>query len=186
MLGLIRLIFGLVVDLFRSRAALEAEILVLRQQIIVLRRGKPTRLPFMAADRLVLGLGLPAVSERSRRARHRTAGDRSALASRGLSILLALEVETPAGTSGRTSGDPPVDPRDEHCQSVVGSAADSRRTAQARDRCRADQRRQVHGRGGGDLRRRGGRRFFAIMRTASPRWTCSWCRLSRSGCSMGS
>ena len=55
MLDLIRLIFGLVVDLFRSRAALEAEVLVLRQQITVLRRGKPTRLPFMAADRLVLG-----------------------------------------------------------------------------------------------------------------------------------
>ena len=55
MLDLIRLIFGLVVDLFRSRAALEAEVIVLRQQINVLRRGKPTRLTFMAADRLVLG-----------------------------------------------------------------------------------------------------------------------------------
>ena len=55
MLDLIRLIFSLVVDLFRSRAALEAEVLVLRQQITVLRRGKPIRLPFMAADRLVLG-----------------------------------------------------------------------------------------------------------------------------------
>ena len=55
MLDLIRLIFGLVVDLFRSRAALEAEVLVLRQQITVLRRGKPIRLSFMAADRLLLG-----------------------------------------------------------------------------------------------------------------------------------
>jgi hypothetical protein len=55
MLDLIWLIFGLVVDLFRSRAALEAEVIVLRQQINVLRRGKPTRLPFMATDRLVLG-----------------------------------------------------------------------------------------------------------------------------------
>src|SRR5215218_8898145 len=54
MSGLLRLILGLIVDLFRSRAALEAEILVLRQQIIVLRRGKPTRLPFTAADRFVL------------------------------------------------------------------------------------------------------------------------------------
>ena len=99
MLVLIRLIFGLVVDLFRSRAALEAEILALRQQIIVLRRGKPTRLPFVAADRLVFGLGLPTVSKRSRRTRHRTAGDRCALASRGLSILLALEVESPGGPS---------------------------------------------------------------------------------------
>jgi len=55
MLVLISLIFGLVVDLFRSRAALEAEILVLRQQIIVLRRSKPTGRSFVAADRLVLG-----------------------------------------------------------------------------------------------------------------------------------
>jgi transposase InsO family protein len=55
MSDLIRLVFGLIVDLFRSRAALEAEILVLRQQIIVLRRRKATRLPFTAADRLVLG-----------------------------------------------------------------------------------------------------------------------------------
>ena len=55
MLDLIGLIFGLVVDLFRPLAALEAEILVLRQEIIVLRRSKPTRLPFVAADRLVLG-----------------------------------------------------------------------------------------------------------------------------------
>ena len=55
MSDLIRLVFGLILDLFRSRAALEAEILVLRQQIIVLRRRKATRLPFTAADRLVLG-----------------------------------------------------------------------------------------------------------------------------------
>jgi len=55
MMPLIKLMFGLLADLFRSRAALEAEILVLRQQIIVLRRGKPFRLRFMAPDKLVLG-----------------------------------------------------------------------------------------------------------------------------------
>src|SRR3954470_7483704 len=55
MSDLIRLVFWLIVDLFRSRSALEAEILVLRQQIIVLRRRKATRLPFTAADKLVLG-----------------------------------------------------------------------------------------------------------------------------------
>ena len=55
MSDLIRLLLGLVVDLVRSRAALEAEVFVLRQQINVPRRGKPTRLTFMAADRLVLG-----------------------------------------------------------------------------------------------------------------------------------
>jgi hypothetical protein len=41
MLDLCRIILWIVVDLFRPRAAMEAEILVLRQQIIVLRRGRP-------------------------------------------------------------------------------------------------------------------------------------------------
>jgi hypothetical protein len=51
----IRLICAFIVDLFRSRAALEAEVLVLRQQIVVLRRSKPTRPPMGAIDRLLLG-----------------------------------------------------------------------------------------------------------------------------------
>jgi transposase InsO family protein len=55
MLALCRMILWAVVDLFRPRAALEAEILVLRQQIVVLRRGKPGRLPLSAIDRMVLG-----------------------------------------------------------------------------------------------------------------------------------
>jgi hypothetical protein len=55
MLDLCRTIFGIVVDLCRPRAALEAEILVLRQQIIVLRRGRPSRVPFLAVDKMVLG-----------------------------------------------------------------------------------------------------------------------------------
>jgi transposase InsO family protein len=55
MSDLLRLMFGFVVDLFRSRAALETEVLVLRQQIIVLRRGRPTRLPFLARDKWLFG-----------------------------------------------------------------------------------------------------------------------------------
>ena len=55
MLGLIKLIVGLVLDLFRSRAALGNRLRALRQQIIVLRRGRVARLPFSAADRFVLG-----------------------------------------------------------------------------------------------------------------------------------
>ena len=39
--------------LFRSRASLEAEILILRQQIIVLRRTAPKRLSFNGFDRLI-------------------------------------------------------------------------------------------------------------------------------------
>ena len=53
MRDLFRLIVWAVVDLFRSRAALEAEILTLRQQIIVLRRTAPKKQTFGAIDRLV-------------------------------------------------------------------------------------------------------------------------------------
>jgi hypothetical protein len=53
---LCRLIFRMAVDLFRSRAELEAEILLLRRQINVLRRAGPRRrLPFSLIDRLILG-----------------------------------------------------------------------------------------------------------------------------------
>src|SRR5262245_12567749 len=55
MLAFCRTILWAVVDQFRPWAALEAEILVLRQQIVVLRRGKAGRLPFSALDRMVLG-----------------------------------------------------------------------------------------------------------------------------------
>jgi transposase InsO family protein len=54
MVDLFRIILRVTVDLFRPRAALEAEILALRQQIIVLRRGRPGRVPFLAVDRMVL------------------------------------------------------------------------------------------------------------------------------------
>src|ERR1700726_4429247 len=50
---LFRLIVWAVVDLFRSRAALEAEILTLRQQIIVLRRTAPKKQTFSSIDRLI-------------------------------------------------------------------------------------------------------------------------------------
>src|SRR5271169_168311 len=55
MLDLCKLILGTVIDLLRSRATLEAEIVVLRQQINVLRRANPKRLPFLSIDRLILG-----------------------------------------------------------------------------------------------------------------------------------
>jgi transposase InsO family protein len=50
---LCRLIWCALIGLFRSRAALEAEILVLRHQLNVLRRKSPRRLAFNCVDRLV-------------------------------------------------------------------------------------------------------------------------------------
>src|SRR6476660_7188505 len=61
MRDLCRLIGWTVVDLIRSRAALEAEIWTLRQQINVLRRAAPKKQTFSAIDRLIFvclsGLG---------------------------------------------------------------------------------------------------------------------------------
>ena len=48
-----KLLWSLFLGLFRSRASLEAEILMLRQQIIVLRRTAPKRLSFNGFDRLI-------------------------------------------------------------------------------------------------------------------------------------
>jgi hypothetical protein len=53
MSDLCRLIWYALIGLFRSRAALEAEILVLRHQLNVLRRNSPKRLAFGNVDRLV-------------------------------------------------------------------------------------------------------------------------------------
>src|ERR1022692_946655 len=53
MRDLCRLIGSMVVELIRSRAVLEAEIWVLRQQINVLRRTAPKKLSFSAIDRLI-------------------------------------------------------------------------------------------------------------------------------------
>jgi transposase InsO family protein len=49
------MILGTVIDLLRSRATLYAEIVVLRQQINVLRRASSKRPPFISIDRLILG-----------------------------------------------------------------------------------------------------------------------------------
>jgi hypothetical protein len=73
MLDLCRQILAIVIDLFRPRVAVEAEILVLRQQIIVLRRARPGRVPLSAVDKDSSGLGLPPISGDPASACHRSA-----------------------------------------------------------------------------------------------------------------
>src|ERR1019366_4237771 len=73
------------------------------------------------------------------------AGDRPKMAPRRVQIVLALEIETSWWPTNCTAGDTQAHPRDGHRQSAMGSAADPRRVAQARNRCRADERGQVYG-----------------------------------------
>jgi len=58
---LCKLIWWLFADLFRSRAAMEAEILVLRHQLNVLRRKSPRRVVFSGFERMVFA-GLYALA----------------------------------------------------------------------------------------------------------------------------
>jgi len=53
MTELLKLIFGVLASLFKSRAKLEAEILVLRQQINALRRRAPKRPHLNNTDRFL-------------------------------------------------------------------------------------------------------------------------------------
>src|SRR5208283_1339084 len=60
---MLRLIWWVVIGLFRSRASLEAEIMALRQQLNVLRRKSPKRLAFSNVDRLIFA-GLYQITPR--------------------------------------------------------------------------------------------------------------------------
>jgi hypothetical protein len=140
-----RLIWCALIGLFRSRAALQAEILVLRHQLNVLRRKSPRRLSFSNIDRLVFG-GLyrmaPAVLDALKILKPETvirwhrAGFRAYW--RRKSRPRGGRPKTPAENS-------PAHPRNERREPTLGSAADTRGTAQARHRCRADYRCKIHG-----------------------------------------
>jgi hypothetical protein len=52
-IDLLKLVGGLLVGMFRSHAAREAEMAFLRQQLVVLQRSAPARLRLRTADRLI-------------------------------------------------------------------------------------------------------------------------------------
>jgi hypothetical protein len=79
--------------LFRSRARLEAEILVLRHQLNVLRRKAPKRVAFSSIDRLVFA---------------------------GL-YRLALEIESARWPTEDTTGDSSAHSRHEYCEPLWGA-----------------------------------------------------------------
>jgi hypothetical protein len=123
------LIWSALVLLFRSRASLAAEILVLRHQINILRRHSPKRQTFSAMDRLIFAglyrlaptvLNALAVLKPDTVIKWHRAGFRS---------YWALEVTTSWWPTNLTDRDTQAYPRDEHRQPAVGSAADPRRVA---------------------------------------------------------
>src|SRR6516225_2224198 len=128
MSDLCRLIWCALIELFRSRAALQAENLGVRQY------GPPG-----ACGPLSCGSGSTGRTENSQTA------DGDPLAPRWVPSLLALEISTAWWPAKDTGGHSPAHSRDERREPALGSTADPRRAAQAWHRCRADHRGQIHG-----------------------------------------
>src|SRR3954447_12337736 len=102
------LVWLALVGLFRSRAALEAEILILRHPLNIPRRQSPMRLNFSTLDRLIFA-GLYRLAPSILGALAILKPETDSLASCRFQIVLALEIEAsrrPAdGAAGNTRAD---------------------------------------------------------------------------------
>jgi hypothetical protein len=176
-----RLIWCALIGLFRSRTALQAEILVLRHQLNVLRRKSPRRVSFSNVDRLVfaalyrLAAGVlnalkilkPETVIRWHRAgfrsywrwKSRPGGGRPKIPAEIRHLIREMSVANPLWGAPRIHGE------------LLKLGIDVGQTTL-----------QSTWRGEGGHRRKAGRPFFAIMPTASHRWICLWSRRSRFGC----
>jgi predicted RNase H-like nuclease len=97
----LKLTWYAVAGVFRSRAALQTEVLALRHQLNVLRRRAPKRIAVSNIDRLVCG----ALSPGSRgvgRGENPQAGDHHQMASRWIPSLVALEIKAARRTAQDT------------------------------------------------------------------------------------
>ena len=145
MIAFLILLLHVLVSPFKTQARLEAEIVLLRHQLNVLRRRVPSKPKLTVADRLLFVWLYRLFPSVLNAVDDCPTGDRHPVASDGLPTVLALEVALSGRSAEDTRGDPPPDPGDEPGQSAVGRAAHPWRTAQARDRGRAVDGRQVHG-----------------------------------------
>src|SRR5215469_7349099 len=143
MLDLLKLLGGLLVGLFRSHAAREAETAFLRQQLVVQKRSAPARLRLRTADRLIfvwLHRLFPSVREAAVVFKLETL----ALASERVRSVLALEVAPWCRQAGGPGRHPRFDPDNQPRQPVVGWATYSWRVGETRYRHRPVDGRQVH------------------------------------------
>src|SRR6476659_8258321 len=97
MKDLFKLVLSVLASLFRSRAKLEAEILILRQQINVLRRRAPKRPHLNNTDRFLFVWLYHWVPLRPGRHCDCQAGNDHSLAPRWVSSVLALAIAQPCG-----------------------------------------------------------------------------------------
>jgi hypothetical protein len=113
MIELTSLFLHVLVSPFKTRARLEAEIVVLRHQLNVLRRRIPFKPKLATADRLLfvwLYRLFPSVLNAVAIIQPETINP---MASSGLPAVLALEVALSGWAAESSGGDPPADPGDE-------------------------------------------------------------------------
>src|SRR6516164_40826 len=140
MRDLCSLIWWAVVGLVRSRVALQAEILVLRHQLNVLRRKSPKRIRPRGANRL-----LSPGTQGAGGSENHYSGNGDPLASRWFSGLLALQIPPSQWSAKDIRRDSPARSGDEPRQSVLGRTAHPRRVTQPRYRRRPNDRGKIHG-----------------------------------------
>ena len=183
MRDMLKLIWWVVIGLFRSRASLEAEIVALRHQLNVLRRKSTKRLAFSNFDRLIFA-GLYRIAPNV------------------LNALVIVKPETVIGwhragfrlfwrwKSRSRSGRPKVPLeirqliRDMSLANPLWGAPRSMANSSSSASKLARPRSPNTWQGTGNPHRKDGRRSSAIMPMGSPRWISSSFRHSHFGCSM--
>ena len=154
------LVWLALVGLFRSRASLEAEILILRHQLNIQRRQSPKRLNFSTLDRLIF-VGLYRLAPRLYwrwKSRHR--GGRPTVPLEIRELIREMSIANPLWGAPRIHGE------------LLKLGIEIGQTSVAKYMARRKARHP-----------RVGRRSSAIMPTASRRWICSSYRRSHFGCS---
>jgi hypothetical protein len=181
MVDILTLLWSALAGLFRSRARLEAEILILRQQLNVLRRKSPKRFAFGNFDRLVfvalyrlvpgivdaLAIIRPETVIRWHRAgfrsfwrwKSRRRGGRPRVPLEIRRVIRDMSLANALWGAPRIHGE------------LLKLGIDVGQTSVAKYMAR-----------GGEGRHRAGGPFFAITLTASLRWICSSCRHFLAGC----
>jgi hypothetical protein len=97
-------VFAVIVSSFRTRAALQAEILGLRHQLAVLQANAPRRLRLKRSDRMLWVLLSRSWTGANGSTRHGRV-----LAPRSFRLVLDQEIAAPAGKTKRSCGDSRLD-----------------------------------------------------------------------------
>src|SRR5215471_15093132 len=125
MIEFLRLALHIIASFFKPRTKLVAEILILRQQLNVLRRQVSKRPQLSNTDRFSVRLALSLVPFRPQRDCNSAARDDHPLASRGVPVVLARAVPQAGWQAENLGRAAQSHRRDEPCKSPLGCTTHS-------------------------------------------------------------